>query len=81
MYQRTRTRVEGFVVGDYEHRFDDIGRRLRNWVRENELRYRESIANGIEQAPNAFLGLFDGVNIGKQLVTMTEEGDKTRGIK
>lgn len=73
MYQRTRTRVEGFVVGDYEHQFNEIDCRLRRWVRGDELRYRETITTGIERAPEAFLGLFEGINIGKQIVAIPED--------
>lgn len=70
MEQRTRTRTEGFIVSDYEHLYEYAENRLRRWVREGEISYRETITNGIEQAPDAFLGLFDGENIGKQLVKM-----------
>ena len=68
LHQRTRTRVEGFIVSDHAHRFEHIGDRLRRWVAEEEIRYRETVTEGIEDAPEAFLGLFEGANVGKQLV-------------
>ena len=66
--QRTRTRTEGFLISDYEQMYDYVTDRLARWIREDELVYRETISEGIETAPEAFLGLFEGENIGKQLV-------------
>jgi NADPH-dependent curcumin reductase CurA len=72
LYQRTKTRVEGFIVSDYDHRFEHVTDRLRRWVEAGEIRYRETVAEGIEDAPEAFLGLFEGENVGKQLVRVAE---------
>ena len=71
LHQRTRTRVEGFIVSDHAHRFEHIGDRLRRWVTAGEVRYRETVTEGIEEAPDAFLGLFEGTNVGKQLVAVS----------
>jgi hypothetical protein len=68
LHQRTRTRVEGFIVSDHAHRAEHVTDRLRRWVTDGELRYRETVTEGIENAPEAFLGLFEGTNVGKQLV-------------
>ncbi|WP_256566608.1 NADP-dependent oxidoreductase [Natrinema gelatinilyticum] len=68
LYQRTRTRVEGFIVSDYDHLAESATKRLARWISEDDIRYRETITDGIEAAPEAFLGLFEGENIGKQLV-------------
>jgi NADPH-dependent curcumin reductase CurA len=43
---------------------------LAQWVGEGKIKYRETVANGIESAPRAFVGLLKGENIGKQLVKM-----------
>jgi NADPH-dependent curcumin reductase CurA len=67
-----RARVEGFLVGDYDHRREEATRRLARWVADGKLAYRETITEGLENAPDAFLGLFDGENIGKQLVQVAE---------
>ncbi|MFB6301003.1 MAG: NADP-dependent oxidoreductase [Halobacteriales archaeon] len=72
MYQRTRTRVEGFIVSDFAHRFEDARERLGRWVRNDDIRYRETITEGLDNADEAFLGLFEGVNIGKQLVKVPD---------
>ena len=72
MHQRTKTRVEGFIVSDYQHRFPHAMDRLRRWVESDDVQYRETVREGIEQAPDAFLGLFEGENVGKQLVRVAE---------
>jgi NADPH-dependent curcumin reductase CurA len=73
--QRTRSRTEGFIISDYEHRFEHITDRLARWIRDGDIAYRETVTEGIQEAPNAFLGLFEGVNIGKQLVRVADPGE------
>ncbi|NEU56220.1 NADP-dependent oxidoreductase [Halorussus sp. MSC15.2] len=68
----TRARVEGLLVGDFAPRFEEATRQLAEWVAEDEIRYRETVTEGLENAPDAFLGLFEGENIGKQLVKVGE---------
>ena len=68
----TRARVEGFLVGDFSGRFEEATRRLARWVNADEIRYRETVTEGIENAPEAFIGLFEGTNIGKQLVKVND---------
>jgi NADPH2:quinone reductase len=67
-----RARVEGFLVMDYEPRYDQALERLGGWLAAGDLSYRETVTEGIESAPDAFLGLFEGENIGKQLVQVAE---------
>ncbi|WP_129114590.1 NADP-dependent oxidoreductase [Halegenticoccus tardaugens] len=71
----TRARVEGFLVSDFEPRFRRATERLGRWVRGGDLRYRETVTDGLENAPEAFLGLFEGENVGKQLVKVAERGE------
>ncbi len=63
-----RARMEGFLVRDYADRFSDGLAQMRRWIEEGKINYRETITEGLEKAPQAFLGLFRGDNIGKQLV-------------
>ncbi|WP_122088509.1 NADP-dependent oxidoreductase [Halalkalicoccus subterraneus] len=63
-----RARVEGLLVGDFAPRFEAATERLGQWVSEGELQYEETITEGFENAPGAFIGLFEGENVGKQLV-------------
>ncbi|WP_408959822.1 NADP-dependent oxidoreductase [Natrinema sp. 74] len=71
----TRAKVEGLLVGDYENRWGEALERLSKFVRNDEIRYRENVVEGFENAPDAFLGLFEGENIGKQLVKVGERND------
>jgi NADPH-dependent curcumin reductase CurA len=63
-----RLRIEGFIVGDHADRFPAFVADAAVWARDGRLRWRETIVEGIEQAPAAFVGLLQGANIGKMLV-------------
>ena len=65
-----RAKVQGFLVFDYQDRYDAALAELSHWVRGGKLKYRERIAEGIENAPRAFLEMMSGKNIGKQLVKL-----------
>ncbi len=67
----SRARMEGFLVHDYEPRYEEGLKDLRFWLKAGKLTYRETVTNGLENAPRAFLGLFKGDNIGKQLVKVS----------
>ncbi|MFB6207466.1 MAG: NADP-dependent oxidoreductase [Haloglomus sp.] len=67
-----RLRIEGFIVSDYD-RWGHALQRLGGLIASDDLRYREHVVEGFENAPDAFLGLFEGVNIGKTLVKVGEE--------
>ena len=64
----SRATVEGLLVGDYSDRWGEALRRIGSFVADGRLQYRENVIEGFESAPDAFLGLFEGENIGKQLV-------------
>lgn len=66
-----RARMQGFVNLDYEHRYEDVIRRLVVWVRSGQLRYREDIREGLEQAPDSIADLYRGENSGKRLIKLT----------
>ncbi len=63
-----RAKVQGFLVSDYAPRFREALRNLTTWYREGKLKLREEIAEGLENAPRAFIGMLRGANTGKQLV-------------
>ena len=63
-----RLRIQGYIISDHYDRFREFHERAGDWVRNGRLRYRETVIDGIENAPRAFLGLFRGENIGKMLV-------------
>lgn len=72
---QTRATVEGLLVSDYRSRFEQATERLARWVDRGELTYRETITEGLENAPEAFLGLFEGENIGKQVVKVADPSE------
>ena len=65
-----RVKLQGFIVGEHMEIWPDALRELAALVAGGQLRPRESIAQGIESAPEAFLGLLKGRNFGKQLVKL-----------
>jgi len=67
-----RAKVQGLLVSDYATRFGEASEQLAEWVASGEIDHRESIVEGLENAPDAFLGLFSGDNIGKQVVRVAE---------
>ncbi|WP_372910878.1 NADP-dependent oxidoreductase [Salinigranum sp.] len=67
----TRARVEGFLVSDFAPRFEAATADLRRWVTNGDLSYRETVTDGLDRAPEAFLGLFEGENVGKQVVRVS----------
>ncbi|WP_046213736.1 NADP-dependent oxidoreductase [Paenibacillus wulumuqiensis] len=65
--------LKGFLVGDYADENVQALQELGQWVREGKLKYKENIVEGFDRIPEAFLGLFTGENLGKQLVKVAEE--------
>lgn len=63
-----QAKVEGFLVRQFSDRYEEAYKQLGNWLRDGKVRYRETIVEGIENAPKAFIGMLEGHNIGKQLV-------------
>ena len=63
-------RLEGFLVSQYRERWAEGRAELEALVASGALRYRETIAAGIERAPEAFIGMLTGSNLGKQLVEL-----------
>ncbi|MEO6566697.1 MAG: NADP-dependent oxidoreductase [Casimicrobiaceae bacterium] len=61
-------RMQGFLVWDYEHRYEEAIARLASWLRSGSLHYREDILDGLACAPDAIAGLYRGENLGKRLI-------------
>jgi NADPH-dependent curcumin reductase CurA len=60
--------MEGFIVADFKNFFSEGMQQLSQWVKEDKLVYKETITEGFDKLPDAFLGLFSGKNIGKMIV-------------
>jgi NADPH-dependent curcumin reductase CurA len=65
-----RLKVQGFIVSESPEVWPEALAQLGSLVAQKKLQYRESIAQGLETAPEAFLGLLKGKNFGKQLVKL-----------
>jgi NADPH-dependent curcumin reductase len=66
-----RLRIQGFIVTDYAKQTPEFIRDVSTWIREGKLKYREDILDGLERAPEAFIGLLNGANFGKLLVKVS----------
>ena len=67
-----RIRAQGFLVFDFTDHHDEALAEMAGWVTQGKLKYRETIAEGIENAPAAFIGMLGGANIGKQVVKLSD---------
>jgi NADPH-dependent curcumin reductase CurA len=68
MFVTKRLHMQGYIISDHYASFPEFAARAREWVADGRLRYRETVVEGIDNAPRAFLGLLRGENIGKMLV-------------
>lgn len=64
-------KMQGFIVSNYIHRIPDFTRDMTGWLAQGKLKYREDVVDGLENAPEAFLGLFKGANFGKLVVKVS----------
>lgn len=68
-----RLQVRGFIAFDHLDRSEDFMRDMSRWLAEGRVHSRQTVVEGIERAPEAFIGLFSGENIGKMVVRLAEE--------
>jgi len=67
-----RARMGGFLIFDYQHRYEEAIARLAAWLREDKLQYREDIVDGLERCPGAIAELYRGENLGKRLIRLPQ---------
>ncbi|HEX6732664.1 MAG TPA: NADP-dependent oxidoreductase [Pyrinomonadaceae bacterium] len=60
--------MQGFIITDYAARFTEGVMQLGKWIAEGKLKHAETIVESFENTPAAFIGLFKGENLGKQIV-------------
>jgi NADPH-dependent curcumin reductase CurA len=65
-----RIRVEGFIFTDYIAEMPQFVREMAGWIASGQVQSRETVHQGLENAPDAFLGLFSGGNTGKMLIKL-----------
>ena len=60
--------MRGFIITEFAARFSEGVTQMAQWVAAGKLKYAETIVEGFENTPRAFIGLFSGENLGKQIV-------------
>lgn len=60
--------MRGFIVGDFSDKFPAAIKQLASWLKQGKLTYSETVINGFDSIPQAFIDLFDGKNEGKMIV-------------
>jgi NADPH-dependent curcumin reductase CurA len=70
-----RINIRGYIILDHYHQLGEFLERVAPHVRSGEVAYRETVVEGIENMPEAFIGLLAGVNIGKMLVKVGPDAD------
>ena len=68
-----QVRMQGFLVFSYADRYPEGAKKLAEWLKAGKIKYRETITDGLENAPKAFIGMLKGANTGKQLVRLAAE--------
>ena len=60
--------MQGFTVSDYQNSYGEGFNHLVKWIKDGKVKYLETKLKGFDQLPNAFIGLFKGINMGKMIV-------------
>lgn len=68
-----RLKIQGFIISDRWDRFPDFQKDVGGWIQSGALKYKEDFVDGIENAPDAFMGLLKGRNFGKLVVRVSED--------
>lgn len=68
-----RLTIKGFIISDHYDRLPHFFADMNQWIADGKMKWNETIIDGIENAPKAFIGLFKGENLGKMLVRLSPE--------
>ncbi len=69
-----RIRMQGFIIfDDYGSRYGEFLQQMNAWVQDGKIKFREDIVDGLDQAPDAFIGMLKGANFGKLVVRIASE--------
>ncbi|MEM6555119.1 MAG: NADP-dependent oxidoreductase, partial [Pseudomonadota bacterium] len=63
--------IRGFIVSTHADMLPDFQRDMVTWITGGQMKFEETVMEGIDNAPNAFMGLFSGQNKGKMLVKLS----------
>lgn len=71
---KKRIRMQGFIIAqDYGHRIGEFQEEMGRWLKEGKIHYREQITDGLENAPQALIGLLEGKNFGKVVIRVAKD--------
>ncbi|CAI2415329.1 NADPH-dependent curcumin reductase [Serratia liquefaciens] len=71
---RKRIRMQGFIIfDDFAEGFDKFLQQMSEWVDQGKIKFREDLVDGLENAPQAFIGLLQGKNFGKLVIRVADE--------
>jgi hypothetical protein len=72
MFQITgkRLNLRGYIIIDHFDRMGDFAQEVGGWLRDGRIHYRETVVEGLDRAPRAFIGLLRGENTGKMVVKL-----------
>ncbi|MFJ5982869.1 NADP-dependent oxidoreductase [Enterobacter cancerogenus] len=71
---KKRIRMQGFIIAqDYGNRIDEFQAQMGRWVQEGKIHYREQVTDGLENAPQALIGLLEGKNFGKVVIRVAAD--------
>ncbi len=66
--------MQGFIIFDtFGHLYPDFAKEMSGWVESGKIKYREEIIDGLENAPDAFIGLLKGENFGKRVIRVGKQ--------
>ncbi|MBO7913204.1 NADP-dependent oxidoreductase [Vibrio sp. G41H] len=68
-----RIKMQGFIIfDDYAHRYNEFSVQMTEWLSQGKMHYREHLIEGLDEAPQAFMGLLEGQNFGKLVIKTNE---------
>ena len=71
-----RMKMQGFIIfDDYGHRYGEFFQQMSEWLAAGKIKFREDMVDGLENAPQAFMGLLEGRNFGKLVVRVAQDKD------
>ena len=69
-----RIKMQGFIIfDDYAHRYGEFFAEMSQWLKDGKIKFREDVVDGLENAPQAFIGLLEGKNFGKLVVRVARD--------
>ncbi len=69
-----RIKMQGFIIfDDYGYRYGEFFSQMSSWLKEGKIKFREDLVAGLENAPQAFIGLLEGKNFGKLVIQVAKE--------